>query len=152
MAADSIRSRTSYDALVHVRDYLARDHARLDALLTIETFEEFRAGLLRHIGIEEKILFPLIGRDSPLVQQLHRDHAALGVLVVPPPTAQEIAQIRAILDEHNPLEENPGGLYDLVGDDVMERVRAFPEVPLAPHADSPIVRRSIEQLLHARRR
>ena len=136
---------------MRVRDYLAEDHVRLDALLTIETFETFRAGLLRHIGIEEKILFPIIGRESPLVQQLHRDHAALGALVVPPPTAREIEQIRAILDEHNPLEEDAGGLYDRVPDDVLDRVIAFPEVPLAPHADSPIVRRSIEQLLLARK-
>ena len=135
-----------------VRDYLTRDHQRLDALLTIETFEEFRAGLLRHIGIEEKILFPLLGRESPLVQQLHRDHAALGGLLVPPPTAVEIQQIRAILDEHNPLEEADSGLYALLDrEDLLERARNFPQFPLAPHVDSPLVRRTIEQLLAQRR-
>lgn len=135
-----------------VRDYLTRDHQRLDALLTIETFEEFRAGLLRHIGIEEKILFPLLGRESPLVQQLHRDHAALGGLLVPPPTPVEIQQIRVILDEHNPLEEADTGLYALLDrQDLMERVRNFPQVPLAPHVDSPLVRKTIEQLLAQRR-
>jgi len=47
--------------------HLAEDHARLDALLTRsladvgelarEPFDAFRAGLLRHIALEEKILF-----------------------------------------------------------------------------------------------
>jgi hypothetical protein len=48
--------------------YLVNDHARLDALFeravarpdTIETsaYAEFRAGLLKHISMEEKILLP----------------------------------------------------------------------------------------------
>ena len=135
-----------------VRDYLTRDHERLDALFAAGDYEGFRRGLLRHIGIEERILFRVLGRESALVQQLHRDHAALGALLVPPPDEAILAQIRAILAEHNPLEEGPGGLYDRVGDDVLDLVKKFPEVPVAPHADTPIVRQSIQQLLEQRKR
>jgi hypothetical protein len=145
--------------------FLTRDHERLDALLSAcvradgsidyEPYAQFRAGLLRHIAIEERILFPLFRvRRAALEEQLHRDHAALSALLVPPPTADEIERIRQILVLHNPLEEDEGGLYELIeglaGDELnalMERVHAIPEVRLAPHADSPIVRSSIEQLV-----
>lgn len=142
-------------------DLLARDHARLDALLADaareESYREFRRGLLRHIGIEERILFPLIrkaGRDLRLIEQLHRDHAALSALLVPPPAPAEIDAVRRILEQHNPLEEDAGGLYDeietLAGDeieDLLRRVESFPETRVAPHADSELLRRTIAQLL-----
>ena len=148
-------------------DLLARDHERLDALLTDAlrgdgavdeaVYLEFRRGLLRHIGIEERILFPEIrrlGASSEVERQLHRDHAALASLLVPPPSRAEIEQIRAILIAHNPLEEGEGGFYQrmerLAGDEVealTARVRAYPEVRTAPYTDTPILRRSIETLL-----
>lgn len=144
-----------------LHDLLARDHARLDALLADagneESYRQFRVGLLRHIGIEERLLFPLIrksGRDLQLIEQLHRDHAALSALLVPPPTGSEIGAIRAILDAHNPLEENRGGLYDDVEaaageslDALLDQIAAFPLTRVAPHADSDILRRTIEQLI-----
>jgi hypothetical protein len=55
--------------------FLVVDHVRLDALLqragAIDhaTYAEFRAGLLKHIGMEEKILLPAAQRargDEPL--------------------------------------------------------------------------------------
>jgi hemerythrin superfamily protein len=150
-----------------LHELLSRDHARLDALLTAllssdgvldaDSYAEFRSGLLRHIGIEERILFPEIrkhGGDTELERQLHRDHAALAALLAPPPTRAEIEQIREILLQHNPLEEESGGLYErfeeMAGDaldELMNRVRAYPPVRLAPHTDTPLLRRSIEQLL-----
>jgi Hemerythrin HHE cation binding domain len=150
-----------------LHDHLAHDHDRLDALLaaalradgTIDaaSYAEFRRGLLRHIAIEEKVLFPEIGRESAgsaLREQLHRDHAALAALLVPPPAADTIEAVRAILREHNPLEEEQGGLYELVerleGDaleDLMARVRAVPPVAVAPHVDNDFVRTTIEHLL-----
>ena len=106
---------------------LAQDHARLEALLTAalrpdgtidqESYVAFRGGLLRHIGIEERILFAeLRSRSamSELERQLHRDHAALAALLVPPPGATEIELIRAILGQHDRLEEEAGGLYERV--------------------------------------
>ena len=51
-----------------IRELLERDHVRLDDLLNqgdvaapsidLETYEAFRAGLLRHIAMEEKVLLP----------------------------------------------------------------------------------------------
>lgn len=150
-----------------VHALLSQDHARLEALLAaalrpdgtidVESYAAFRSGLLRHIGIEERILFAeLRGRSamSELERQLHRDHAALAALLVPPPGAKEIELIRAILSVHDPLEEEPGGLYERVAqiasdnlEDLMARINAFPEIPTAPHSDTPILRQSIEQLL-----
>src|SRR5262249_32675711 len=120
-----------------------------------ENYREFRAGLLWHIGVEEKILFPYLRRtagDSELIDQLHRDHAALCGLLVPPPDRKIIEQIREILTAHNPLEEGPGGLYEQIEDaDLLEQVRAYPPVRVAPHADTDITRSSIEELLRNRR-
>jgi hemerythrin HHE cation binding domain-containing protein len=149
-----------------LRELLSHDHDRLDDLLraalggeTIDEqkFAEFRRGLLRHIGIEEKILFAEMrnrGGLTEIERQLHRDHAALAALLVPPPSRADIDQIRSILEQHNPLEEDAGGFYDrfeqLAGADLAAltaRVREYPEVPTAPYTDSPILRRSIAQLL-----
>jgi hypothetical protein len=154
-----------------LHQYLTEDHERLDGLLaaclrhdrTVDAvaYAQFRAGLLRHIGIEEKILFPSIRVQrgkSALLEQLHRDHAALAALLVPPPTATEVETIRAILAEHNPLEENDGGLYDIaeeIAGDALEAVlsaaQGAPDVTLAAHFDTPVTRRSIEQLLKERK-
>jgi hypothetical protein len=150
-----------------LHDYLARDHDRLDLLLDAavrdddsideESWRELRRGLLRHIGIEEKILFLELRRrrgESELVRQLHRDHAALSALLVPPPSLGDIATIRAILELHNPLEEMPGGLYEIFEEAsgaelaaLMEKVRGYPEVPVAPYSDTPLLRETIDRLL-----
>ena len=67
---------------------------------------------------------------------------------------QEIEQIRAILEAHNPLEEDRGGFYEVVEQlaaeelsSLMEKVRAFPPVRVAPHADTEVTRWSIEELV-----
>lgn len=151
-----------------LHEFLAADHDRLDALLVAalrpggeidyESYAGFRRGLLRHISIEERVLFAeLRVRDgeTALSRQLHRDHAALCALLVPPPGPVEISQIAAILRIHNELEERAGGLYELVEsltaserDALMTRVHAIPEVKVAPHVDSPLVRKNIAVLLH----
>lgn len=144
--------------------FLSADHERLDALLATclrtgdgEAYDAFRRGLLRHIAIEERVLFPLLRTRSgvtPLEEQLHRDHAALAALLVPPPTGAELHQIASILTAHNPLEEEAGGLYELVETlaaeqlaALMASVHAIPAVRVVPNADSAIVRSSIEQLV-----
>ena len=144
--------------------FLSDDHARLDALLreSIErgdagAYDGFRRGLLRHISIEERVLFPLLRArrgGTRLEQQLHRDHAALAALLVPPPAGAELSQIAAILEEHNQLEEAAGGLYELIeelaADDLaalMASVHAVPAVPVMPNTDTPVVRSSIDRLV-----
>jgi hypothetical protein len=149
---------------------LSRDHERLDGLLASclrengtvieETYDAFRRGLLRHIAIEERVLFPRMRKlrgDTALEHQLHRDHAALAALLVPPPSASIVECIRTILSAHNPLEENAGGLYELMEEvagselsALIDAVRKVPPVPVAPHTDTPLVRRTIEELLRLR--
>src|SRR5512144_53214 len=109
-----------------VARYLSADHDRLDALLqraTAQTntvdaaaYGEFRAGLLKHIGMEEKILLPAAqrargGTPLPSATRLRLDHGALAALLVPTPSPAIVATIRRILAPHNRLEEEPGGVY-----------------------------------------
>lgn len=141
--------------------YLADDHARLDGLLQRATihpdaiepsaYAEFRAGLLKHIGMEEKILLPAAqraygGTPLPIAAKLRLDHGALAALLVPTPTASIIAAIRAVLEAHNPIEEGPGGLYEqceeLAGaqaDQILDALRSAPRVKVNPHNDGPTV-------------
>jgi hypothetical protein len=138
-----------------IRKYLSDDHSRLDAALQSGDYASFREGLLRHIGIEQKILFPIV-RGWPLVERLHLDHGALAALLVPTPTPAIINAIRTILEHHNPLEEGPGGLYEecerRLGDganDVLKRIQNAPRVPVASHVDN---QTSMESLRHALKR
>lgn len=154
-----------------IRAFLAEDHERLDVLLRsavkpsgdvdLAAYTEFRAGLLRHIGIEEKVLFPASRRANggtplPMVARLHLEHGALALLLVPTPTAAIVAEIRSILEGHNEREEGPGGVYDacdrLLGAEleaVLEQLRSYPPVKLAPHFDGPEVVRRAEDALRA---
>lgn len=150
--------------------FLTADHERLDALLrravadldTLDhaAYEEFRAGLLRHIAMEEKVLLPDVRQregHTPALQQIHADHAALAALLVPTPTHAVLRTIAGILATHNQLEEGAEGVYTraerLAGPEADERVRrmqAIPPVRVAPHVDGPAVDEHIMQLLRAR--
>lgn len=155
-----------------IHDYLARDHARLDELLARArkdpevvdpaAYGELRIGLLRHIAMEEKVLFAEArarrgGDPLPLVAQLHADHAALASLLVPSPTPALLAAIHRILEEHNPLEEQRGGLYDLCDElargeveVILARMQAIPPVRASRHVDEPRVHEHIARMLAAR--
>jgi hypothetical protein len=144
-----------------VHRYLVDDHRRLDALLEramsdpenidASAYAQFRAGLLKHIGMEEKILFPAAqkrrgGEPLPVAPRLRLDHGALVALLVPSPTASVVAAIRAILKIHNPIEEDAGGMYDqcekVVGtevDEILRQLQNYSEVKALPHVDSPFV-------------
>ena len=86
--------------------FLAGDHIRLDGLLERAmtaggavdhvAYAEFRAGLLRHISLEEKLLLPAAqrwrgGAPLPIAAKLRLDHGALAALLVPTPTPAIIA-------------------------------------------------------------
>ena len=152
-----------------VTDFLMADHRRLETLLQQAVahadhvdrgaYEQFRAGLLRHIGMEEKILLPAAQRlrdGEPLLiaSRLRLDHGALATLLIPTPTAAVIATIRGILEEHNILEEGPGGLYEtcdeLAGAEaaqLLAKLRAAPEVAVLPHSDTPTVMNTLHRVL-----
>lgn len=150
---------------------LADDHVRLEGLLRqaaadperigAPAYAMFRAGLLKHIAMEEKILIPAAhrargGEPLPIAAKLRLDHGALAALLVPPPTPRIIAALRAILGDHNVIEEGSGGVYDtceqLAGstlEALLAELRAAPEVPVAAHVDGPRVlaaaRRALER-------
>ena len=156
-----------------ISELLSRDHVRLRALLAqatsdparidLDAYREFRAGLLRHIAMEEKVLFREArerrnGAPLPVTRQLHADHAAIASLLVPPPTHALLATVRDILAEHDPLEEGPDGLYaqceQLVGADlpaVLAQMHAIPAVRVSQHLDEPRVHEHIARMLIARR-
>ena len=138
---------------------LTADHERLDALLRRafaapgaidhDAYAVFRKGLLRHIGMEEKILLPAAqrargGEPLPSAARLRLDHGALAALLVPSPTAAIASAIRTILERHNALEEGPGGVYEtcerLAGPEAQKLFAALvaaPEVSVHRHVDSP---------------
>jgi hypothetical protein len=155
--------------------FFSEDHRRLDALLERATaeprqvdqapFEEFRAGILRHIGMEEKVLFTAAreargGRPLPLAARLRVDHGAIAALLVPTPTPDIVAKIVAVLSPHNLREEETGGVYEQCDDALgasaaealVEELRHFPEVPLNPHNDSAAVLAHVEAAFQASRR
>jgi hypothetical protein len=152
-----------------LHDYLAQDHAELETLLEravadfsapdLAAFDAFRARLLRHIAIEEKVLFPDArrrrgGEPLPMVAQLRLDHAAIAGILAVAPRPDLIGELRRLLAAHNPLEEGESGLYvaceRLAGDDVtalLARARAMPAVPLSPFPPIENVRPVIDRAL-----
>lgn len=149
--------------------FLEDDHRRLDALLDRAAtgawdpaaYSEFRSGLLKHIGMEERILLPAVkrlqgGRPHPLAADLRLQHGAIAALLVPTPTPDVVATLREVLRLHNPLEEGPGALYETSeavlgeeGEALLVQLRDAPEVPVAAHVDGPKVlaamRRALER-------
>jgi hypothetical protein len=152
-----------------IERHLSDDHLRLDALLrrAVATpcnfdrpaFDAFRAGLLRHIGIEEKVLLPAVrevrgGEPLPIARRLRIEHGAIASLLVPTPSREIVAELRKILEPHNRLEEDPGGLYEtcdalLAGRaaELVERMRAYPPVKVAAYSDGPRVLRTAAEAL-----
>lgn len=142
-----------------VARYLVEDHRAMEALLARaesdparfdhEAFEAFRGRLLRHIGLEEKILLVHArrkrnGEPHPLAARLRMEHAAITSLLVPTPDRALVGELRSILSGHDAVEEGPGGLYEtceeLAGEDAAElvaRMREAPPVRLAAHYDGP---------------
>ena len=140
---------------------LVEDHRRLERLLASaldsrdnverESYDCFRAGLLRHIGIEEKILLPAAqrrrgGEPLPIAAKLRLDHGAIAALLMPTPTSGVLATLHRILEQHDLLEEGPEGLYHtcdiLLGEDIdqlMVQLRAAPDVAVLPCSDTPAV-------------
>jgi hypothetical protein len=149
--------------------WFAADHARLDALLRRsvadrgafdrEAFEAFRGGLLRHIALEEKLLLPAArrargGEPLPLAHRLRVDHGAIASLLVPTPDAGIVAELRIILEPHNAVEEEVGGLYQACDEllaaeaaGLLERIGAYPPVRTAPPNDGPGVCRTAAEAL-----
>lgn len=140
-----------------IAQHLAEDHDRLDALLErarapdgsvdMEAFELFRAGLLRHIAIEEKLLFTLLKRRAPElvpdVELLRAEHSAIARLLCYRPDARLIDDVRALLGPHNAREEGDEGIYAAAeraaGDELEALTRevvAFGAIRPAPYRET----------------
>jgi hypothetical protein len=96
----------------------------------------------------------VFGEPLPVAPRVRLDHGALVSLLVPSPTVPVVAAIRAILKVHNPIEEDRGGMYDqceeLAGaqvDQILRRLRNFPEVKVLPHVDSAFVMEATRRAL-----
>ncbi|RPI04835.1 MAG: hemerythrin domain-containing protein [Ignavibacteriae bacterium] len=134
--------------------YFAEDHRRLDDILRasdirpneydMKAYGHFRSALLKHIKLEETLLFPALEKSqrgvyTERIAKLRLDHGALTALMVPPPSPAIINAIRFILAGHNQLEEEPKGLYDLCDefiqdpDGILSKMRQTADVPLLPH-------------------
>lgn len=134
--------------------FFTTDHHRIDQLLhkatenpgEVETnyYHQFRTRLLKHIKMEEKILFPSAQKSNgnvplPLAAKLRLDHAALTSLMVVPPSDKVIKVLRYILDKHDLLEEEPGGMYDVCErltegetNTLLQQLEKVAEVPVHP--------------------
>lgn len=139
--------------------FFTNDHRRLEALLNgtfakpghidHQLYDQFRAGLLRHIGMEEKILFVAAqqangGEPLPIQAKLRLDHGALTSLMVIPPSVELTKVIRHVLDLHDRLEEEPGGMYEACEhltmhqtDALLDRLAKVPATPVHPPNPSP---------------
>jgi hypothetical protein len=85
---------------------------------------------------------------------LRVDHGALALLLVPSPSPALVAEIRTILEPHNRLEEEPGGLYatcdELLvaeAERLVQQAASYPVVKVSPYQDGPRACRSAEEAL-----
>lgn len=141
--------------------FFTEDHERLEALLNAATenpdviddqlYHQFRVGLLTHIKMEEKVLFPAAKKangnvNPPMMSQLRLDHGALTALMTIPPTREVIKVIRYILTIHDLKEEEPGGMYDICEqltanetEEILKTLAQTTEVPVHPPNPSEFV-------------
>lgn len=135
-----------------IYQFFTSDHRRIELLLEKATedvnnidmdyYHSFRTGLLKHIKMEEKILFPAAqkangGTPLSLASKLRLDHGAITSLMVVPPDPRVIKVLRHVLEKHDILEEQPGGMYDmcenLTADDtqnILDQLSKVTEVPV----------------------
>jgi hemerythrin superfamily protein len=137
-----------------VERFLAQDHDRLDRWLTHalrnpdevdeQAYEEFRRGLLQHIAMEEKVLFPAIadlqGEPHPDYDRLHKDHGWIAHMLTIRPTPYIISELKPVLERHNEMEEKPEGIYaacwelsESQAEQLVQRMRDWPAVKVAPY-------------------
>lgn len=152
-----------------LHNFFTKDHQRLDKLLNLaienpdaydlNAYHQFRTGLLRHIKMEEKTLFPAAKKANPeLMQKLlpryRADHGALTALMVPPPTASLIKVIKHLLHIHDLAEEETGGLYDVCEaltqehtEQHLQQLSLTAAVPVHPPNDAPLAMESAKRAL-----
>ena len=149
--------------------FFTKDHHRIEELLSKATtqpreiemnyYHQFRTGLLRHIKMEEKTLFPAAKKANQtvmeeLIPRYKLEHGALTALMVPPPTLSLIKVIRYVLEKHDMAEEEPGGLYDICEalthgqtQELLDQLVQTEEVRVHPPNPAPIATESARRAL-----
>ncbi len=157
-----------------IQDFLEADHRRLEALLDracadtdhveLSAYGEFRAGLLRHVAMEEKVLLADAktrrrGARLPAAAQLRLDHAAIAAMLAAQPDARLVGDLRALLAIHDPLEEGDDGVYAqcerLAGaeaDALLRRLHDVPPARPAPYSPHARIAAEIRRAIDAARR
>lgn len=152
-----------------LHQFFTNDHHRIDQLLNkatkqpgeinLDYYHQFRTGLLRHIKMEEKTLFPAAKKANltvmqKLIPRYRLEHGALTALMVPPPTLSLIKVIRYVLEKHDMAEEEPGGLYDVCEaltreqtQELLSQLADTEEVPVHPPNAAPIALESARRAL-----
>lgn len=152
-----------------IYNFFTNDHERIDKLLDravknpkaidLELYHRFRVGLLTHIKMEEKILFPAAvlgngGQPIPLAAKLRLDHGALTALMTIEPQMKMVKVLKHILEVHDQLEEEEGGMYDMCENltrhqtaEVMEKLSKVSEVPVHPFNTHPVVFEAMKRAL-----
>ncbi len=144
-----------------IYDFFTNDHRRIEAIfedatkdknkVDLEKYHDFRVGLLTHIKMEEKILFVAAqkangGTPLPLQAKLRLDHGALTSLLVCFPSPEVITVIDHILEVHDILEEEEGGMYEACEKltrqetaQLLEELRNVTPVPVHPFNEADYV-------------
>lgn len=160
---------TKQDRVIY--HFFTDDHRRIETIfeeatkdksdVDLEKYHEFRIGLLTHIKMEEKILFVAAqkangGKPLPLQAKLRLDHGALTSLLVSFPTPDVIKVIDHILEQHDILEEEQGGMYEACETltkhetaQILEELRNVTPVPVHPFNEASyvldVVKRSVKR-------
>ena len=141
-----------------LHEFFTNDHRRIEALLekamenpeqiNMDYYHQFRVGLLTHIKMEEKVLFPAAqkangGKPMPIMGKLRLEHGAITALMVPPPTVELVKVLWYVLDKHDLIEEEPGGMYDVCESlthnqtqELLDQLRQTPAVPVLAHNEA----------------
>lgn len=149
--------------------FFTRDHRRIDQLLgeatanldkiNTELYRQFRIGLLTHIKMEEKVLFPAAkmandGMPLPDFERFRLEHGALTTLMAVPPDSKSIKVLRYVLDKHDEAEEVPGGMYELCEnlthdqtEEILEKLKEVTPVPVHPPNPLPAVLQAAKRIL-----
>ncbi len=138
-----------------IYQFFTTDHHRIEDLLAqatanpdkydMDIYFKFRAGLLTHIKMEEKILFPAAQKANnniplSIAARLRLEHGAITALMVPPPTEALLKVLRHVLEKHDLAEEEPGGMYEACEaltanqtQEILDQLAQVTEVPVHPH-------------------
>lgn len=149
--------------------FFTQDHRRVDMLLDeatknldeidTELYRQFRVGLLTHIKMEEKVLFPAAkmandGKPLPNFERFRLEHGALTTLMAVPSNPKILKVLRHVLDKHDQAEETPGGMYDVCEnltndqtDEILEKLKSVTPVPVHPPNPLPAVLNAAKRIL-----